>query len=284
MISVFRNKQRSEAGFTLIEIMISMAILVMISFAIFEATTETYRLRDVLSSEGKFYNGIRLASLIVQRDIAMIYTPTLMKANPTNQPGQNGAQNGPQNMGGGSNSLGDDLGQTFKFWAPAIEETGLRPSHFVGSDTKMSFVSLSHIRVYRDTPESEFAKITYELQADTSPDASGTILVKTEDPNAFTVDEKLGFAIQGPKPRRFELLRGIQKLSFSYYQKDGNTWKITKSWDSDKDETKNRYPEIVEMKMEVANLEVPGTNKPLFEGTFKFRPEIPVNGVLDPSN
>src|SRR5690348_1896944 len=50
-----------QAGFTLIEVMVSMAIMVFISLAIYQAMTETYKLREVLSVEGDFYNSIRLA-------------------------------------------------------------------------------------------------------------------------------------------------------------------------------------------------------------------------------
>src|SRR5215213_6023098 len=67
-----------QAGFTLLEVLISISILVFISFGIYQATTNTFRLRDVLMNEGDFYNGIRMASSVVQRDVALIYSPALI--------------------------------------------------------------------------------------------------------------------------------------------------------------------------------------------------------------
>ena len=46
------------------------------------------------------------------------------------------------------------------------------------------------------------------------------------------------------------------------------------NWDTDKDEFKNLYPDIVEVSIEVA-----GPSRLQFEGTYKFRPEIPLMSV-----
>lgn len=259
--------QSDVTGFTLIEVLISMTILVFISFAIFQATTETYKLRDVLSQEGDFYNGIRLSTGIIQRDIAMLYSPTISV--PYSKPDPH-APPDPRQM---QVIMSDDLGQTSLFWLAAIDSSGLRPSHFIGTETKLSFVSLSHTRIYRDSPESEFAKITYEIKKDdkNTDNPSTFVLVKTESPNAFAnEDQKDTFS------HSFELLHGVKKLSYSYYQREGLTWKIARTWDSEKEETKNRYPDIIELKIEVVS------KKQAFEGKFKFRPEIPLNG-LNPS-
>lgn len=269
MSSVPQNRHHREGGFTLLEIMISMAIMVMIAFAIFQATTETYRLRAALSTEGDFYNGIRLASMIIQRDISLIYSPINMKppAKPTPV-----APNGTPAGTTDTTQLGDDLAQSFKFWSPAIEATGLRPTHFLGTDTKVSFVSLSHMRVYKDSPESEFAKVTYELEpakATEEGTPEGMVLVKIEDPVAFNKDDRRDTAA-----RNYKVLYGIKKLSFVYYQREGDTWKTSRSWDSDKEETKNKYPDIIEVQLEVV-----GPNRMNFTGSFKFRPEMPLNGL-----
>jgi general secretion pathway protein J len=278
MISALRNKRtpqsHSQAGFTLLEIMIAMAIMIMIAGAIFQATTQTFKLREVLSTEGDFHNGIRLAIQIIQRDVALIYTPTLMRPNRAEAPPDplTGVPSSPNS----GQELGDDLGQSFKYWSPALDSSGLRPSRFQGSDTKMSFISLSHIRIYQDSTESEFAKISYELRPDTGGNLDrrddqkpGMVLVKTEDSNAFNKEERKDNAT-----RTYPVLHGIRKLSFLYYQQDGNTWKSGRSWDSDKDETKNKFPDIIEVQLEVM-----GPHDQTFTGTFKFRPEIPVNGL-----
>lgn len=65
----------NSSGSTLIEVLIAMVLMVFISMAIFQTTTETYRLRDILMTEGDFYNGIRLSLGILEKDISMAYTP-----------------------------------------------------------------------------------------------------------------------------------------------------------------------------------------------------------------
>jgi len=259
----------SQSGFTLLEVLISMAVLVFISFAIYQATIETFKLRDTLSADGDFYNSIRLSTAIMHRDIAMMYSPTI--GLPDSKPSPNPAGTTPAPNPA---LTADDLGQSFTFWAAAVNANGIRPAHFIGTENKLSFIAVSHARVYKDTAESEFSKVTYDLKRDESntrnPDTM--VLVKTESSNAFANDD-----VRDLTNHSYELLHGIKKLSYSYYQRDGNTWKTSKSWDSDKEENKNAYPDIIEMKIEVIS-----PKKQTFQGIFKFRPEIPLNG-LNPS-
>lgn len=269
-----RNKNR-ESGFTLLEMMIVMTIMAFISIGIYQATTETNRLRDILSVEGDFYNGIRLAMNIVQRDISLIYSPELIlppkpAPNPLVQPSQQDIQDQQALQSG-------DLTQETNFWSPAVDKTGVRPSHFIGTDSKLSFVSLSHLRIYKDAPESEFAKISYELKKDETPpdgyakDDPGSVLVKTEDTNAFDLDDTINTF-----KHTFALIHGIQKIKYRYYRASDKTW--FNEWDSSKiEERKSVYPDMIEIKIELK-----GPSRLSFEGTFQFRPEIPLRG-LNPS-
>jgi hypothetical protein len=174
-----------------------------------------------------------------------------------------------------SNALPDDaaeLAQSAKFWGAALAKSGIRPSRFVGTESTLSFVSVSHIRIYKDAPESDFAKITYELVKERSSE-EGMTLLKTENPNAFAEDDT------GFKDKRivtFPLLRGVTKASFRYYRKDRDTW--VSGWDTDREEFKDVFPDVIEM-----TLEVKGTHNLSFDGFYLFRPEVPVNGY-DPSS
>ncbi len=263
------KSSRENHGFTLIEVLIAMAILVFISFGIYQATIETYRLRDVLATEGAFYNTIRLAMSIVQRDIALIYSPVVLIPRPNTSPSPGSLPATPPTP---LVSLpGEDLQVPYKFWSPAVDESGLRPSRMIGTDNKLSFISLSYTRIYKDTPGSEFSKISYELKPE-EKDASlkGTfILVKSESGNAFTREDS-----KDPLLQNYELLHGIKKLTFTYLTKDGNSWKTARSWDSEQDQPRLTFPDMI-----VIDLEVVGTKSLSFEGKFKFRPEIPINGL-----
>jgi general secretion pathway protein J len=265
------QNESDQHGFTLLEVIIALAILVFIAFSIFQATTQTYKLRDSLVREGNFYNSIRLATTVMSRDITLIYSPIATLTN-YKRPDINTPIDPQKEQA----LMVDDLGQVFKFWGRAIDQTGVRPSRFVGTENKLSFITLSHIRIYKDSPESEFAKVTYEIKPEQStpdnPNPEGSVLVKTESPNAFAVDESKDQFL-----RSFEVLHGVKTLSYTYYLRDGNTWKTFKNWDSDKEETKNQLPSFIELKLDVV-----GPKNLLFEGRYKFRPEIPIDG-LSPS-
>ncbi len=261
----FQNSKNHSSGFTLLEVLIALAVLVFISLAIYQATIETYKLRDTLLAEGEFYNTITISTAVIQHDISLIYSPysadPALKNDPRGQPQLS------QDLIGQT----DDLGRTFSHWAAAVNKTGMRPSHFIGSTDKLSFISLSHVRIYKDSQESEFARISYETKRDdkNTDNPGSLVLTKTESSNAFyTLDVKDTFS------HTYPLLPGIKTIAFTYYKREGNTWKTSRSWDSDKEETKNIYPDLIEMKIEIL-----GRRKQSFEGTFKFRPEMPFNGL-----
>ena len=275
MSLIFHNKTRQareiysehhdEEGFTLLEVMISMVILVFISLGIYQATTETYRLREILANEGDFYNSIRLSMDVFQRDVSLIYSPMiLLRAPDPNAPPD---PNLTQLLNDGDGS------QVSQFWTAVTDRSGIRASHFMGSATKMSFIAASHMRIYKNAPESEFSKISYDLNKDEGnpdvPDAQ--VLVKSENTDAFNMDDRADTKMSHIYP----LLHGIKKLNFRYYRKDKDVW--SGSWDSDREDYKNLYPDIIEV-----TVQIDGPTKLSFDVIFKFRPEIPLHG-LDPS-
>lgn len=265
-----------NAGFSLLEVLISIAVLVFISLGLTQTISETFKLRDTLMVEGDFYNGIRLALDVVQRDVAMMYSPSIML--PPKVPKTDAAGNplpeGPPDPAEAremQNLLATDAGQTSPFWAPAIDRSGIRPSRFVGTDTKLTFVSASNIRIYRDSLECDFVKITYEILPDNVERDGNQVLTKTESPNVFNDDDRRDREVQ----RIYPLLRGISQLRYRYYRKDKDAWST--NWDSDKEETRNIYPDIIEV-----SLEVKGPKSMSFDGKYRFRPEVPLRG-MDPS-
>src|SRR3954471_393531 len=217
-----------EQGFTLLEVLISMFILMFIGIAIYQMTTKTFELRDVLSNEGDFYNGIRLSMQIIQRDVALIYSPVLILPDwpkpPTTLPGGTqlppefgAAQPAQPGTPADQDIATGDNAQTLQYWGPMIDKTGVRPMHFIGTENKMSFISVSHIRIYKDTHESEFAKVAYELVKDEHYEEfpEGQLLVKTETPNFWEEDER------ADKLRKvYPILHGLKKLRFRYWRKD----------------------------------------------------------------
>jgi len=277
-----------EQGFTLLEVIIVMAIMVFISLGIYQATTESFRLRDVLSIEGEFYNEIRLSMNIMQRDISLIYSPTLLlptppvpSPNPTLPGGPPGQAPQAQNLA--QQFAGTDLVTSSQYWSPATDLTGVRPSHFIGTENKISFISLSHRRIYKDAPESEFTKISYEIKRDeTSIFApkdvdrlrDTMILVKTENTDAFEIDDTK--AKNDPLQHQYTLMHGIKTFKYRYYRKENLQW--YPNWDSEKDDLQGLFPDIIELTVQVA-----GPQNLNYDGIYSMRPEVPLR-ALDPSS
>jgi prepilin-type N-terminal cleavage/methylation domain-containing protein len=277
MNSSCRNK---SAGFTLIEVMITMAILAFISLGIFQAVTSSFKIRDELSQEADFYTGIRLAMGIMNKDISMIYSPTLL----LNTQPQTSPSGTPQNPGGTPQfdesqiaaATAADLSRSFTFWSAAADKSGLRPSRFVGTDSKMTFISATHFRVYKDSPESEFAKITYDVEPDSEPPINGfkvpdsNILVKQTSANVFDNDDLR----DRESTHKYTLIRGITSSKFSYYKWVDNSFTAYTSWDSDKEDFKWQIPDMVRI-----DIEIKGPTGLSYTGFYEFKPELPFHGL-----
>jgi len=261
---------RDQRGFTLLEVLIAIVLLIFISLAIFQATTGAYRLRDNLVVEGDFNNGLRLAISVIERDVGMIFTPLSMRPKPT-------ASGSPTPSGGASYSdettsfaTDPDLQRVTEFWSAAIDKSGLRPSRLQGTDRRLSFVSTSHLRVYKDIPESEFLKVSYLLEPDSSPGAieDTMVLRRIIDTHAFELEERRDPA----SIKNYALLRGIKEFKWRFYSKDKQQW-LT-SWDSDTTEPKHNFPDLIELTVGLS-----GARKQSIEGTYIFKPEVFLIGI-----
>lgn len=277
-------KLRNE-GFTLIEVLISLAILMVISLSIYQAITGTYRLRESLTTEGDFYNSVRLSMGLLERDFSQLYSPIVMMpekekknvGNPNSTQPRGRPDGQSINQPGQPELSGEDLLKNLNlersdFWGDPLDNTGIRPSRFIGTETKISFISSSNIRVYKETPESELTKITYELVPERSDselpkDWGSKVLLKTASTNVYENDEK-----RDKMKKTYPLLHGVTKIKYRYFDRRTQDW--ARSWDSDSQDYKNRYPEMLEIEIEVK-----GQPRLHFEGKYKFRPELPLRAL-----
>jgi prepilin-type N-terminal cleavage/methylation domain-containing protein len=297
----------SQGGFTLLEVLISVAILSAIAFMVYRISTKSFQIRQKVGDDGDFHNGIRMALGVLERDVSLLYTPMVQVPEPARPgPAQQSAPGGASLAGGGpgggasyetpsaemagpanpfdlirpmtpeevAEAMGADAGRvSSRFWLEAIHRSGIRPSRFQGFETKMSFVTVSHIRMYKEALESDFARVEYLLEDDRSAGAEpGTrVLIKKVTPNAFE-DEEGGLNVRQKLWRTYPLLSGIRDLTFRYYRKERNEWRTT--WDSDALDSKYRYPDVVEVELRVL-----GPSRLSFEGKFQMRPETFPRGV-----
>ncbi|MCC7442635.1 MAG: prepilin-type N-terminal cleavage/methylation domain-containing protein [Bdellovibrionales bacterium] len=252
-----------EDGFTLLEVLIAFALLLFITLITYSKVAQSYRLRDKFLTEGDFHNSIASAVEVISRDVSMLYSPVIMVPRKDNDPNPPDAET-QKAIAEGDQTRGS------KFWLGVIDVSGVRAMHFTGEERSLRFVAASHVRVYRERPESVFVKVHYSLEDDReAPEAlQGTsILVKRINTSAFDpeLDDKEGYRV-------YRLLPGIKNMSFRYFEKAKERWHSR--WDSETQDFRYRIPDLIELAIEVQ-----GTETLSFQGSYLFRPEIPIYGI-----
>ena len=254
---------RESHGFTLLEILIAVALMAFIGVAVANRLTKSWELQAMLSTETDFYNEIRISADIIDRDVTNMYSPKIMLPDAKSQT---------ETVTTGSTAPAEQETSESgsRFWGKLLDSSGVRHATFSGEEKEISFISTSHIRIYRESPESLFSKITYELKDD--PDAKdelqGTkILLRKVSPNAFSFQDD-----NDTMEKTYPLVRGIKNFNFRYYSKEKDRWE--KRWDGNTGEYANRFPDIIELEIETV-----GKDRHLFRGRFHFRPELPIEGI-----
>lgn len=240
---------QQSKGFTLIEVMIVMALLAFLSILVYHATVSSFSVNNKLSSESTDLMGMAVTLQALDDDLAQIYTPIF--EDPTTAP-----------VGGG-----DQTPKTF--WSTNIRPDGLRRARFVGNKEKISFVANNNIRIQRGTPESDFQLIVWQV----SQNKSGTYQLKrfSENKKVFDYDMQ---EVDTTKPGSYVVVDNLSSAQFSFYRKEGDKWED--SWDSEGASVKSgaRYPEMISVK-----LEGPDPTNPAKQIEWKgvFRPNLKIN-------
>ncbi len=275
----------NKKGFTLIEVMIALFILVIIGTATSKAVIDAARLKENLKDETEFSSEFRTSITLIERDLNQVFNPRWFLspdakaldpyAQPVVQP-----ENAPHVMSATevNNKLRGAAYQATEYWGPVFDVSGIRPSRFKGDDHSMSFVSASHVRIYQQKKESIYSKIKYDLikqvpssnlnKEQNEKNSGLSSLIKTENTRAFDLDEPK----EGPYLQYFTVLNQIKSIKFKYY-KAGEKNPAT-SWDSEAADTKGIFPEMVEIELSLQAL-----NGRTLDGKLLFKLEAP-NEVL----
>lgn len=147
-----------------------------------------------------------------------------------------------------------------------MRSDGTRRARLKGEKEKLTFVANNNRRVEADSPQSDFQKITWEIDSN----AGGTYsLYRAVDWDAYHYED--GTA---KKPNRVALLDNLASAKFTYYRRETKTWEDT--WDSENSFAKpsNRYPELIAL-----NIEVPDPLNPAKQQQWKMvvKPNLPLN-------
>jgi general secretion pathway protein J len=144
----------ARRGFTLIEVLIAVAITSAMGVMTLGAFRQVYRAQEIARAQGDRYAGARLALTRLARELSMAF-------------------------------LSDHYD---KYTSRAYRE---RPTVFVGSEDQVLFATFAHVRLARDAKESDQAVVEYVVEA--SPDTAGEqALFRREKPRIDDEPERGG--------------------------------------------------------------------------------------------
>ena len=239
---------QGSKGFTLIEVLIAVALLALMSIAIVQVTSRSFDLNFKLGSETSDYTGILLSLQTVERDLSQIYSPV---TGPTKAPDPT------QNE------------SPSEFWSIPVRSDGTRRARLKGNKEKLSFITNSNLRLEADSPQSDFLRVTWEIKR--NKEGSYSLLRSTEW-DVFRLDPN-----SDRKPVEVALIENISSAKFTYYRPENKAWQ--EEWDSESPYSKdqNRFPALISLKITVPD---PINNQQQLDWEVISKPLMPLNGFL----
>jgi len=249
-----RRRRQRQAAFTLIELMIALTILAAISLGIYDITAGTFEKRERIEAEGDFYNSLRVGA----RRSGARPDPALLAPGPGSagelrqrssaRPGRLGTKRLRTHQRQRVQQRAGQQRNSHELLGPGRRRQRAAPLAPARRGLQVSFVSTSHVRIYRDSLESELVKVSYALEDAKTPDPNlvkgSKLLVKHESVDVFGDDEKESDS--GPP---LHVIDNVKSVQFEYYDADKDTW--DKKWDTAGSDHKDVFPAIVKVTIEV---------------------------------
>lgn len=200
--------RRARQGMTLIEVMVAMTMFAAVGVLIYGGFAQTSHAKEVLNHQLDRYHELRVGLERMVRELSMAYVS---------------AHSNAQSMRASRTTF---IGKE------------------IGFGSRVDFTSMSHMRMYRDSKESDQNELSYFL-AD-APSGDGKVLARREQARIDDQPEQGG---------RVEVLIS-DVLEFELEYLDPATWEWVRSWDavSGTGQT-NRLPTQVRIKITVPRVD-----------------------------
>lgn len=242
-------KKINSQGFTLIEILISLAILATLGLMISQAISQGVKSKKKIQEQIDEVSRLRDAVKLMERDIQLAYhhldwekeLQDLIKKKSQTNPQQNQQTTVPRPTDASKIPGGGDLGATAadeKREVPRLDPS----THFVGSDTELHFVTMNTSRMSRDSHQADFIEVGYSLRDCKSADGktSSKCLWRRTSKDVDEDPTKGG--------DEMVLLENVTEFSLKYLGTGKQDWvKDWKSNSSSEPTVKNKFPLAVEI-------------------------------------
>lgn len=256
---------RDQSGFTLIEVMVAMAILAALSLLTAQTLKSTIDSRSKIQAdiarESSVYDALRIMESDVEaafhfRDINITMINELATEKPaTPTPPQSGAANSPTPTPPTQPADPNQAAQPNPFGTP--RPTPAQVTGFVGDAESMYFTVSNHLRTMKDAKESDQAKVGYFLKtcrSRTGKHEPSKCLVRglstTLDEDVTKVDSET------------VLLENVEEFKLRYlgpgHEDYVEQWKTGQNGD---DTTRDNFPYAVEISLRVFNKNVKGEKR-----------------------
>lgn len=203
----------NKKGFTLIEVLVSVAVLAMIMASVWSSTKQSLDSKERVENRDELYQSGRVALRKIADDVSMAF---LIKS--------------PAERSATAAATGT---------ATAEVQTRPRPiTFFIGEDRgerdEVRFTTLSNIRLFKNAKQSDQGKVSYSVQP--SPEDSQVInLVRTFSP--YLDDQN---TVEGTS---YVVAENIREFGLEYYDLRKQEWGRT--WNTETIDWKERLPRAV---------------------------------------
>ena len=235
---------RTNRGFTLIEVMITIAILATLTIMTTQAISQAIQAKGKLQSQLDDVSRLRDALRLIERDVNLAYhyrdvekeLKTLVSKTNNNQ------QNKTPQPGGLVDPSQVQPVET-PTPTPQVEAPRKDPAtHFVGSEEALDFVTMNNARIVRNTKQADFVEIGYSLRdcRNRRTETTSKCLWRRSSSHVDLDVTKGG--------KDLVLLENVSEFKLRYIGKGKQDW--TSSWRTDAGgdgTTKNNFPQAVEV-------------------------------------
>lgn len=229
-------RPRSQAGFTLIEVMLAVGILASLTGLMWLSIANMFRTRDAIEERSERYQQVRITLNRMSEEIASAYV-----AGP-----EFGAEEIPGEESFGLEGEEDAL--------PALPSGELMQLGFIGRDDELSFTSFAHVRTSPRERSSNHAEIGYFIRTERDEEDGRMVkkLMRREDVSADDDLQKGGVI--------YTMLPEIESVKFEYWdagQVELGTFeevaqgRWVTDWDTTRREQGGRLPTRVRITIEL---------------------------------
>lgn len=237
---------RSSKGFTLLEVLISIAIMATLSILAAQSIQSAIKSKKKIQEQVEDLSRLRDGLKLLERDINLAYhhrdwEKELLKA-AKKKSAATGAQNPQQNQPGQDPNLALGNDQNLVVEAPRRDPV----THFIGEENSLHFVTMNNARLVKNRAQADHIEVGYFLKDCKSIDGktSSKCLWRRSSPWVDRDVTKGGDEIV--------LLENITEFNLKYLGKKKqdwvNSWKTDKSGDA---ATQNNFPLAVEASVTV---------------------------------